>query len=138
MILLKFAILYFALIYSTIGFAQGSQLDSLLRCSEVAQIRCLEVQEYGQDFVGPIQEETVIQAKISEAVSPSIRELICCEDDEKLRKSIVGHIFDQMKPDDMIVALIAHKSVEEVRGPSSVDMVYNDDRFVGPKLPNKK
>ncbi|WP_412471861.1 hypothetical protein [Halobacteriovorax sp. RT-1-4] len=138
MILIKFGILYFALAYSSISFAQDSQLDNLLRCGEVAQVRCLEVQEFGQEFVGPIQEETVIEVKSNEVAGPSIRELICCEDDDKLRKSIIGHIFNQMKPDEMIVALLAHKTVDELRGPSSVDMVYNDDRFVGPKLPSQK
>lgn len=137
MILIKFITLYFALTYSLVSLAEGIDYDSLLQCKEVEKVRCLEVQEFGHDFVGPQIDGDMVEAQAVNIAQPSIREFVCCEDDLKVRETIVGHIFDKMQPDEMIVALSAHKSLADMRGPASDNVVYNDDRFVGPVLPSK-
>ncbi|WP_419172483.1 hypothetical protein [Halobacteriovorax sp.] len=148
MILLKLAILSIALLYSTVALAQGKisdkELVATLKCHEVQKTRCLEVQEYGQEFVGPQIDESLNEAQFVDTTRPTIRELVCCEKSTSLRESVVGHIFNEMLPDQVIISLLGQKVVKHksptskanCRNISSVNNVYNDDRFVGPKIPD--
>ena len=71
-----------------------SNIDNFLKCQSIEKVRCLEVQEYRSDFVGPmqdqIQEETIALIK-----EPSVRDLICCESDSVQKSVLINQIFEK-------------------------------------------
>ncbi len=75
MIALKNALFLFIILYS--GYLQAENTGENLNCSEIEKVRCLEVQEYGHEFVGPKFDEYIIE-EYKTFTRPSTRELICC------------------------------------------------------------
>lgn len=96
-----------------------------MKCDEVLKQRCLEVQEFGHEPVGPRNPYESTHAVISpkgkkialDAIpssrKPTVREIVCCEDDAATRESIIGYILNGMSPDRIIGNMIG-RDINEV------------------------
>lgn len=90
-ILFKLAIISIELFYSAVSLADNTSDKATMRlkCHEITKLRCLEVQEYGHRFVGPLFDDKTSDENISITTKkPSDLEITCCE---KSMDVVAGH-----------------------------------------------